>query len=307
MSVGTVIEMSGLRLRLIEPAERLRPYITAYYRTEALSDEPIEDWLPPEWANVRVGSGTIYQAAIGDQALRDVPLAVVSGPTSRGTHLRIAGGDFWGVGLLPLGFARFIDASASDYADCFRDASELPEVGYLRAALERLAQAPEDIAGNTAMLDAVFGQRLAEPLRQERTIIAIHDSVLSDEIQSNRAMAKEIGVSGRTLERLCRRYFGFSPQLLRRRQRFLRSLARYMVDPSMKWIDLLDSHYHDQAQFVREFRHFMGMRPREYAAMPHPIAQTAINLRRATLGEPMQVLHPAIKVHPGQASGTSGV
>jgi AraC-like DNA-binding protein len=38
-----------------------------------------------------------------------------------------------------------------------------------------------------------------------------------------------------------------------------------MLDPSLKWIGALDGHYHDQAQFVREFREFMGMTPRQYA------------------------------------------
>jgi AraC-like DNA-binding protein len=64
-----------------------------------------------------------------------------------------------------------------------------------------------------------------------------------------------------------------------------------MVDPSMKWIHSLDSHYHDQAQFVREFKHFMLMRPSDYAAMDHPIALTAVRARRTALGQPMQVLH----------------
>ena len=307
MSRGAAIEEAGIRLHLFSPAPALRPYITVYYRTEALSHEPIEDLLPPEWANIRVGNGQVYEAANGDVSLGRVPTAIISGPSSKGTRLRIAGGDFWGVGLLPLGFARFLDMSASDVADRFVDAWDQPAAGYLHHVLDRLAAAPGDMTGNVALLDKVFEQRVAKPLRQGAQIVALHEAILSDEVQSVAALVEKVGVSARTVERLCQRYFGFTPQMLLRRQRFLRSLARYMVDPTMRWIDSLDSHYHDQAQFVREFRFFMGMRPSEYAAMPHPIAQTALNARRIALGEPMQVLHPAINLPSAQGSATSRV
>jgi hypothetical protein len=59
--------------------------------------------------------------------------------------------------------------------------------------------------------------------------------------------------------------------VLLRRQRFMRSLAKYMLDPSLHWIGAIDGNYHDQAQFVRDFREFMGMTPRDYAALDKPI------------------------------------
>ena len=98
-------------------------------------------------------------------------------------------------------------------------------------------------------------------------------------------------------DRFCGRVFGFSPQLLLRRQRFIRSLAKFMLDPSLKWIDTLDTHYHDQAHFVRDFKRFMTMSPSEYARLPHPILAAAAHARMAVAGEAMQVLHsPAAQV-----------
>lgn len=69
-----------------------------------------------------------------------------------------------------------------------------------------------------------------------------------------------------------------------RRQRFVRSLAQFMLDPSLSWIDALDGQYHDQAQFVRGFRNFMGLSPSEYAKMPHPIVQPIMRQRMADQG-----------------------
>ena len=92
------------------------------------------------------------------------------------------------------------------------------------------------------------------------------------------------GLALHSLERLTRRYFGFSPKLLLRRQRFLRSLAHYMLDPSLNWIGAIDGQYHDQAQFVRDFKAFMGLTPRRYAALPHPILNPIMRQRMSDAG-----------------------
>ena len=104
-------------------------------------------------------------------------------------------------------------------------------------------------------------------------------------------LAAATGMNARTLERFCGEFFGFPPQLLLRRQRFLRSLSQFMLDPSMKWIDAIDQHYHDQAHFVRDFKFFMHMTPREYSLLDHPVLSAAAKGRMETAGAPMQVLH----------------
>jgi AraC-like DNA-binding protein len=99
-----------------------------------------------------------------------------------------------------------------------------------------------------------------------------------------------VGASQRTIERICHRAFGFSPKLLLRRQRFMRSLSQFMLDPTLKWIGAIDWQYHDQAQFVRDFREFMGMSPREYANTPHPVLEKFIQMRARLAGAPVQTM-----------------
>lgn len=289
---ATRMEQGGIRLHLFPPAPALAPYITVYYRTEAPGPGLVEDWLPPEWANLRAGRGAIYEAAIGDQPLRQVPPAILSGPTSQVTRLRIGGGyDSWGVGLLPLGLAKFFGVRAADFANRFDDLQDLPELARFQRLLERLMDRPDAFTANVDLLDATFKALLDKPLAAGDTIVALHRELLSEGDTTVASIAKRLAVSPRTLERLAPRYFGFSPQLLLRRQRFLRSLAKYMVDPSMKWIASLDTRYHDQAHFLRDFRSFLGMKPSDYAAMDHPIAMTAARARQEALGVAMQVLH----------------
>lgn len=287
----TRVETAAIRLQIVKPPPDLAPYITALYRTDALTTAPIEDWLPPEWANLRIGQGSVYQAAIGDAPLRQVPACVLSGPTSRVTRLRIANGQFWGVGLLPLGWACLIGSSASDHADTFHDAHSIAAVDPLRAIIDHLAHDAGDFERDLRIITAELRALLGRSWSSHVAIVKAHEAILSDRFTSVGAMASHLGMETRTLERFTRRHFGFTPKLLMRRQRFLRSLANFMVDPTMTWLESLDSHYHDQAQFVREFKHFMLMRPNEYAAMDHPIAGAAVRARRMALGDPMQVLH----------------
>jgi transcriptional regulator GlxA family with amidase domain len=101
-------------------------------------------------------------------------------------------------------------------------------------------------------------------------------------------LAARAGLGQRTLERLCARHFGFSPKLLLRRQRFMRSLAQFMLDPSLNWIGALDGQYHDQAQFVRDFHDFMGVSPSTYAACPHPVLEMFMRERMRIAGSAVQ-------------------
>ena len=97
-------------------------------------------------------------------------------------------------------------------------------------------------------------------------------------------------MSKRTLERLCAKHFGFSPLLLLRRQRMMRTLSTFMLYERSKWSAVIDQHYHDQAHFVREFHSFMKMSPSEYASMPHPILSAFMKERNRVLGSPVQTL-----------------
>ena len=109
-------------------------------------------------------------------------------------------------------------------------------------------------------------------------------------------------MSERSLERLCGRYFGFPPKLLLRRQRFLRSVAQFMAASRRSWSQALDSQYYDQAQFVRDFRSFMGMTPSEYAEAPHPILDKVIAQRMADQGAAPQTDLPTLLRYTGQNS-----
>ena len=289
---------NSVQLRFALPAEPLRRFVTTYYRTEVVCSPrspAIEDWLHPEWANLRfLGQGQA-QAAVGTGALGPGPAFAVTGPTSRATRFRLASGHSWGIGLLPLGWARLFAAGASDYADRFVDGAADPVFAGLVPLAEALAASPGDHAAELSLIEAHMARLLAGPAHPaEAAILALHAALVDPETRTVGDITARVGMNVRSLERLSCRAFGFPPKLLLRRQRFLRSLAKFMIDPSRKWLGTLDCTYHDQSHFVRDFRRFMGMSPSEYARTPKPLLAAAARARMAAVGQAVEGLHAPV-------------
>jgi len=185
----------------------------------------------------------------------------------------------WGVGLLPLGWAKFIDAPAADFANCAVDGLTDPVFSDFVALARSVYGTRRDPDAELARITQFFMAQLDRPVLDETRIMAIHGALVDPDTVTVRDLVARAGGSQRTVERTCRRAFGFPPKLLLRRQRFMRSLTHFLLDPTLKWIGAIDGHYHDQAQFVRDFREFMGMTPRQYAALPKPIIGAVMHER----------------------------
>lgn len=291
----------AITIRFALPSAELSPFITTYYFTEVSHDpdDPwVEDYLHPEWPNLRVLCGSQSQSAIGDAPLVDVPGFSVSGPTSKATRFRLSGGRNWGIGLLPLGWAKFCSVPADDYADRFVDGASDPAFADLAPLAHKLQSSASDFASDVATINAHMRRLLDRPLRGEAKILAVNEALIDPAIVSVTDLAERTHMNVRSLERLCKRAFGFPPKLLLRRQRFLRSLAKFMLDPTMKWLSTMDENYHDQAHFARDFSRFMGMMPSEYGKLDHPFLRAAAQARNAIAGEAVQALHD-----PNQRTG----
>ena len=281
----------GLRLRVAAPPPDLLPYISALYRTEVEDGVTVEDWLPPEEANLRCGKASTYVACIGHDAPVSVPGDVLSGPTDRVTRLKIGGGSFWGIGLTPAGWARFVRIPASEMANRFTAIETSAADQALGRMLRTLREDITDMEEASDLVSSTFRALPGPRLSAQEAIEQVHRTLLSPETTSVNDIVQATAMNPRTFVRFCQRYFGFSPSTLLRRQRFLRSLGKYMLDPSMRWIHSLDTHYWDQAQFIRDFRATMTMTPGEYASLPHPIVGAAVAVTNAATGVAMQALY----------------
>ena len=279
-------------MRFYPPPEDLRRYFTTFYVVDfsPATDDPLRDALQPEWAGMRFFNPQGPEAWIeGGEPLKDVKF-FASGPSSRPTHFIMPRTRMWGMGFLPLGWARYVGHNASAAANLVCDGRTEPRLTAFLPLAERIFGAEQDEAAELERIIAFFRTMDAPPHVDEKRIVAVHAAVVDETVTTVSQLVERVAASQRTVERICGRHFGFSPKLLLRRQRFMRSLAQFMLDPSLKWIGAMDCHYHDQAQFVRDFREFMGVSPREYAATPHPILGPIMQERNRVFGQAVQTL-----------------
>ena len=285
---------NAITIRFALPSAELSPYVTTYYHTEITTSptEPVlEDYLHPEWANLRFTGTRQVQYAIGSDPLDFAPSFSATGPTSFATRFRLGSGRNWGIGLMPLGWASLIDTPANEHADRVVDGFANSAFAGFQPLARALAQSEGGFAEELAIIEEHMASLLPAECATAEAITRINTALVDPEIASVGELADRVGMNVRSLERLTKRAFGFTPKLLLRRQRFLRSLAQFMLDPSLKWLSTLDYQYHDQAHFVRDFKRFMGMSPSAYAKLEKPFLVAAARARMAIAGEAMQALH----------------
>ncbi|MDJ0643899.1 MAG: helix-turn-helix domain-containing protein [Erythrobacter sp.] len=264
-------------------------FTTLYHLTLETEDgATVRDYLQPEWAGIRFFGGGMPDARIGDTHVNGVRFTA-TGPSSLPCQFELGASRMWGVGLLPLGWARFIDADARDLANVVCDGANHPAFAKFDCLSDVLCDPSAD---KDAQFEAFVQDltRLMRPNRDEPKIMRVHEAMVDVSYTAVGDLADACGMSIRTLERVCRRYFGFTPKLLMRRQRFMRSLTSFMLHRGTRWTEAMDGHYHDQAQFTREFHEFMTMNPSEYAALDHPILSSFMEARARIWGSAAQTL-----------------
>ena len=281
-----------VRIRFFRPPADLSRFFTTFYLAEITVPQGgrVVDYLHPEWANLRFHIGERLDAEnhVG-QRIAKVDFAA-TGPSGHALRFEVGTCRIWGIGLMPLGWAKFVAAPAEERADAVVDGQVDEAFAAFRPLADTLFGQEPDVEGELARISSFFNALADSPLADEERIMAIHTVLVDPEVASVAELVRRVGFSQRTVERVCARAFGFSPKLLLRRQRFMRSLSQYMLDPTLKWIGALDGHYHDQAQFVREFREFMGMTPRQYGGLDHPILEAIMNERARLAGAAVQAL-----------------
>ena len=251
---------------------------------------PVTDYLQPEWANIRFFCGSAPDAAIGTSRVSGAPF-IGTGPSALPCRFTLGPVRMWGVGFLPLGWARFFDADAASCANIICDGAAHPAFAHFAGLTEVLCDPGASLDEQYDALVAAMAAAM-RPCRDEPRIARVHAALVSGDHASVRDLSDACAMSIRTLERICVRYFGFAPKLLMRRQRFMRSLTTHMLQRGTRWTEAMDAHYHDQAQFTREFREFMTMNPSEYAALDHPILTSFMEARAKVWGSAAQTLDP---------------
>lgn len=287
---GTAQEYT-VRSRFFPPPAEFEGCFTTFYKLELTVEDggTVHDYLQPEWANIRFFAGDCPRAVIPGSSQTSAARFTATGPSSLPVRFELGATSMWGIGFLPLGWARFMDVEAQSLANLITNGEQHPAFSRFDILCDQLCDSQLSDDDQYQAILCAMGD-LMKPSRDEQKILRVHRTLFDAGVTNVAEFADNVGMSVRTLERICRRYFGFSPKLLMRRQRFMRSLASYMLHRGKKWTEVMDADYHDQAQFTREFREFMTMNPSEYAALTHPILESFMEARARIWGSAAQTL-----------------
>lgn len=279
-----------MNVRFFAPPEDLAPCFTTFYKMEVKLPQgrTVIDYLQPEWGNLRFFMRNPPRATLASGETVNSRFSA-TGPSSHPMRFEMGSCKMWGIGLLPLGWARFVQEPADEHADTICDGETSETFARFAPLCEMLCSSSASDEEEFAAITDFF-QKLSPPPRDAARILAIHEAMVDPYLIEVGTLAERVGLTKRTLERLCGRYFGFPPHLLLRRQRMMRSLVAFMLSDGKNWSETIDRHYHDQAHFVHEFHSFMGMSPGQYARLDHPILDAFMTERQRIWGSPVQTL-----------------
>ena len=275
------------------PATELLPFISTYYEFSVTGDEPIEDYLHPEWANIRMALDKpwiIGPDNIPEQICSGMT-SVLHGPTSKLTYIKGSGASF-GIGILPQGWMRLIKAPAHEYANRIVPLEPILSDAGGSAWIKDIFSAP-NIDTRKAIADKFLIEQISQgqPYRNEEKVVRLLALIANSQSTTVEQLTDALGLTQSQLARLCKRSLGFTPKLLLRRQRFLRMLGTLHARPYSEWRDFIDPQYTDQSHMVRDFQYFMRMSPSAYFRLPRPILAAAASARAEMFGQPLQGLH----------------
>jgi AraC-like DNA-binding protein len=286
----------SISVRFYRLSEALQPYFTALYSTtiDCAPGVLVTDCLHPEWAALRFTEGPPPIACVGLGEMVSQWPFVANGPTSKAIQFGVTRSRVWGLGLQPAGWSKFVAQPANSLRDRTVDGSAHEAFALFAPILDLVGSAAGDADRIATGINDFLMRHASHSVPYEGEILACQQALRDPDIANVGELGERLGIAERSLERLCGRYFGFPPKLLLRRQRFLRSLAQFMLDPNRTWSKAIDGQYYDQAQFVRDFRSFMGMTPSDYAEAPHPILEKIIAQRMADQGAAPQTDLPTV-------------
>ena len=161
----------------------------------------------------------------------------------------------------PLGINHFIQAPLSDLIDAgFSTFNYFDE---LFAALLPQVYEAEKMEVKRGLLDAFFTSQFQE-FSEERLLYAVGQILASEDKVSVENIAKELGVSRRTLLRLFKKHLYYSVEEYIAVVKFRQALYNYQAqqnNPNLTQI-AYESNYYDQSDFINQVKSRSGLTPK---------------------------------------------
>jgi AraC-like DNA-binding protein len=253
-------------LRYFSPSQRLRAHVSFLYVLDTETDN-FSSILPAMLGQVQLklfGSLDHCHTGAGGTAFDCAPPTMLTGPSHGVTRLFMRDRMLTvGAGLLPLGWARLVRASAMALADATVDARAIwgPAVNQAHA---RAVEARND-AARVAVLDAFLCGLLDNAPDIDRRIGIVDRWLVASPLAAVDGLSQAIDLSSRQVQRLTAATHGAAPKRLAAKYRTLRAATLLGLRQAGDWRGVADG-YADQAHLIRDFRRFVGHSPRALGA-----------------------------------------
>jgi hypothetical protein len=270
---------TALRIELPSPA--LGPFFADYHvlDSEGPHAAGAETWMLPAWPAIRIIlTDRPISLRLGRRSYDPLPVASLYGTTSRAMRMTTHGGVTVGIGVKPLGWARFLAAKADLFRDQVVPLSRVMEPALVDELVETL-RASDQGPGVKPLLDAFFERLCGPPCPDEPLIRQLSALIADDETHDLATACERIGVPANVLRRLSARYFGFPPKTLLIRTRFIRSLLRMMAEGDELDYRLIAPTYFDASHFLRDADRFLGMTPKRFARIDNHYLKAILRAR----------------------------
>ncbi|MDI0266781.1 helix-turn-helix domain-containing protein [Clostridioides difficile] len=166
-----------------------------------------------------------------------------------------------GISFYPFGLYPFLKVPISEFNGQIVNLEQVSDIFVKK--LEDSLNKTSSVEKYVLYLEEVLLSILEEGLIENKSV-KILDSFIYDNRYSNiKSFCDDMNINIKTLERICLKYTGYTPKILKRICRF--KMASNQLIRTYKNNELFDfiyeNEYYDQAHFIKEFKEFSGTSP----------------------------------------------
>lgn len=272
-------EITGLALDFEAPADDLKNLISSYYwfRSPPLPGPQVERADRAQFRFVLRGKGG-YEFCDGTY-LESAPSTII-GPTTGPTVGRVDGEiEIFGAGLQPAAWGMLMGGDSEKYTNRLLDAEAL--FGAAVREIHGEIAAAETLEAKVATADLFFRTILDTGEEAPFWFTRIVDEWLTGSASPEVAdLVDKVGMSGRQVERMMKRYYGAPPKVIARKYRALKASSDFLREEG----GAADAFY-DQSHLTRELKQFIGLTPGKARDALPELNRTILERRRLLAGK----------------------
>jgi AraC-like DNA-binding protein len=246
-----------IRYREIRPSAQLQPFIDSFWMLEQDGEDAAPQRVVPDGHPELILNWSQPLEAFRNGQWHGQPRCFLAGQIDGPLLLRPNGpAKMLGIRFHPHGAAAVLGAPMHDLSGRFTPVEDLSPA--LSHKINRALESPDPIAGVEAALLSAPGASCEGDLVIAEAVRRI---ALAQGAWDVAALARELGVSTRQLERRFQAAVGLSPKLFCRMLRF-NNVFRVLGEEPGKWVDTaVACGYYDQAHLIRDCKSLTGSTP----------------------------------------------